>query len=39
MRVSLASSQLGRDSGNQEINMAILAKGKMFAAAVVAVLA
>jgi membrane-bound lytic murein transglycosylase B len=39
VRVSLASSQLGRDSGNQEINMAILAKGKMFAAAVVAVLA
>ncbi|MGY3327722.1 membrane-bound lytic murein transglycosylase B [Mesorhizobium sp. USDA 4775] len=38
MLVSLANSQMGRESGNQENNMAFLAKGRILAAAVVAVL-
>src|SRR3954463_2046448 len=38
MRVSLANSQTGRESGNQENNMAFLAKGRILAAAVVAAL-
>jgi lytic murein transglycosylase len=39
VHVSLANSQLGRESGNQENSMAFLAKGKIFVATALAVFA